>query len=353
MRCIEKNEQHEPLLLGGRGIPGERLGAISGTQWAALLGMSKYRGPHDLWLRIKGIEPEIKTNRAMMEGRRLEPIVCELGEQKLGVRMREQFPETQAWVKPYSQYFHHSIDRRVYDMEDNLIGVFEAKTMGTFGTWGEAGPPAYRLQLQSYLWAVHLESMAAGKGPIDVGWLGCLNAPSEALGLIQTPDDAIFAIENGCATYHLHQFERDQAFMDQVIPYAIDWYERHIIGDTPPAADASDSCVLALRKHYGWTDKEIEADEEIEALAVERLELADQIKELTERKKLTDNRLRQALRGAKKAQNHRVSVSLSRVKGRAKFDEGGFKEAYPELHEQYVKQGSGYEKFTVRKRDAG
>lgn len=325
--------------LGGRG------GTIGGTSWGAVLGMSKYRTPHDIWLRMKGLEDPVPQNQAMRRGIRLEPIVSDVAASHLGFNLKVPGRETVLWPRPYQQ-FSASLDRKAFD-NGVYVGPVELKTMSDFGDWGECGPPEYRLQIQSYIWSEHLRSVAS---PVDKGWLFCLQASDGIFTMCRNHLDVQHALSKGLAKVHCHEFPRDDVFIDEVVPYVKWWIKTYIDGNKPPPADGSDSSVIALHKHYGFeADRQMTLPENVSKIVDDYREAERELSDLSKAQKQVKERRDQlrvqlvesmqgCTRGVDKKDGHRriVEVKFSRS---SRLDTRALREELPWISEKYTRQG--------------
>ena len=337
------------LELGGRG------GTIGGTSWGALLGLSRWKTPHDIWMRVKGLEEEIVPNEAMKDGLRLEPIVSHLAQLELGGELLDpaEFVDadgassaTVRWPKPFGN-FSASIDRMMYN-DGKLLGPVELKTMSSRGTWGD-GPVDYMLQLQSYIWCHHLWESEEGR-ECNWGALVGLQAPREVFRLIRTEEDAEKALACGAAELRVNIVERDPEFMTQVVPYFLRWWQKYVVGNEPPPVDATDACTKALQAHYAERSGEVEATEDIWEVAAERESVRLQLSKLGEQKTELDNKLRSLLGTAKLAQSERVKVSITPMPGQLRFDQGSFKKEHPLIWKNFQRRGRGFDRISVKLR---
>lgn len=323
--------------LGGRG------GTIGGTSWGPVLGMSRYKTPHDIWLRMKGLEEPVPQNSAMRRGIRLEPIVSGVTAGALGMSLKEPEVETVFWPDPYREYFSASVDRDAFSGWD-YAGPVELKTMSTRGEWGECGPPEYRLQLQSYIWQRHLASQAVGGPSVDFGWLACVQASDDVFAMCRSDIDAEHAISIGAAKLHLHKFERDPVFKTEVIPYVEWWIKNYIEGDRPPPADGSSSSLEALRRHFRYepekrcdiTPKMRSLVDELEAADRELSQQSRQQRECKARRDKIKAELIEAMDGNSRAVGDALSVSV-KITRDSDLDRARLREERPEIFEEFKK----------------
>lgn len=328
--------------LGGRG------GTLGGTGWGGLLGISRWKTPHDIWLRAKGLDHETPQNEAMKDGIRLESIVSDLAQVALGGSVVPPTVETLRWPSPF-QNFTASIDRMMY-LDGALQGPIELKTMSAKGSWPEGGPEEYLLQLQSYLWCTHLHQSVEGK-ECDWGALVGLQAPREVLRMIRTTEDAQRALEHKAATLHVEVVKRDPFFMTQTVPYALRWWRTHVVGNEPPPVDNTTSCTRALQAHYSKRGGEVEATPDIVSVAAERESVRLQISGLEKHKTELDNRLRELMGEAQTAWSDSIRVSITPVAGPFRFDQTSFKEEHPLIWQRFQRQGRSFDRISVKLKD--
>ena len=337
--------------LGGRG------GTIGGTSWGPLLGMSRFKTPHDVWLRMKGLEEPIRQNAAMRRGIRLEPVISGIAAAYLGLELKIPSRETVYWPKPYKS-FSASVDRDAYDA-GRYLGPVELKTMSAWSEWGECGPPEYRLQLQSYIWQRHLASMAKGGSPVDAGWLVCVQASDEVFKMCRNPLDVEHAISVGAAALHSHQFPRDPVFIKKVVPYAEWWIKAYVSGDTPPPCDGSNASLLALHRHYGFEgESSVELSRDAEALAQTYVEACDAVTEANRVKKDAEQKrdtakaaLLDVMQGATTGVGESLGVQVKMSRG-TMLDTRALKEELPDIVAKYQKPRAVSVRVKVEKRGA-
>lgn len=125
---------------------------IGGSDVAAILGLSKYKGAFSLWAEKSGLmeEPDISGKPAVEWGNILEPVV--------GDHYRSQHPDREvrrvnavcrSLSRPWAQA---SLDYEVKDPELGW-GVLEIKTVGlrSADDWDEGVPVYYQTQVMHYL----------------------------------------------------------------------------------------------------------------------------------------------------------------------------------------------------------
>lgn len=123
----------------------DRKTGVGGSDAAAVMGLSPWRSPYDVWMEKTG-HPSWRPpeeNDAMRFGKLLEPILADEYQLRTGVWLRPH-PKV-LWAENKIQFAH--IDR-IRD-ED---GIWEGKVaIGTWRNW-DKGPPIYvEVQVQQYL----------------------------------------------------------------------------------------------------------------------------------------------------------------------------------------------------------
>lgn len=307
---------------------------IGGTAVSAILGVNPWSGPWDAWDRIVNGH-QIATTEAMRRGVRLEAAVADIAADRLGLTLIEPLEGTIIIDDTFS-----ATPDRIGFRNGQREALIEIKTAGTYGKVDPL-PEHYRLQVQHYLWALDL----------DVGYLVALKTTDETFRILDTTEDVAFALQRGAAELVTHRIDKDPAYAREVIPILRDWFERHVLNETPPPADGSDACRVGLAKFYSERDGEMQADEEVLRLIAARDEAKQQEQEAKNNRQHFENQLRAALGNFKRAKGGGYSVTLSRQKGRVSLDQKRLREERPDVWEQYQKQGEDFETLRVKKLD--
>ena len=124
-----------------------RHGYIGGSDGAAIVGLSKWKTPYDVWLsKVSPEQPEKTANEPMKWGNILEPVIREELSPELG---EITLPDTM--FHPEVGYVAANVD----GLFDNGRKVLEIKTSGMGSGFGENGsneiPEEYWLQVQHYM----------------------------------------------------------------------------------------------------------------------------------------------------------------------------------------------------------
>lgn len=126
-----------------------RMTGIGGSDAAAILGLSRWKTPLQVWQEKRGEIAPQEDNQAMRWGRYLEPVVRQAYADETGREVR----------MPPAMLRHPQHDWMIANLDgyvDDASGrIFEAKTARTADGWGEPGsdqiPQAYLLQVQHYM----------------------------------------------------------------------------------------------------------------------------------------------------------------------------------------------------------
>ena len=307
---------------------------IGGTAVSAILGVNPWAGPWDAWQRIV-MNTTIPENEAMARGTRLEDPIAQV----LGDRLSMTLVEPLEGTIIIDDTFSATADRLGY-VDGKLAALIEIKTAGTYGKIDPL-PEHYRLQVQHYLWAFGLER----------GILAGLKTTNETFRMLDTADDVAFALNRGAADLVIHEIPRDPLYSTEVIPVLRDWFERHVLNETPPPADGSDACRVGLSRYYAERDGEMVATDEIVRLIAARDEAKQKEAEAKANKQHFENQLRAALGNHKRAVGGGYSVTLARQKGRVSLDQRRLKDEAPDVWAKYQKQGEDFETLRIKATD--
>lgn len=235
----------------------ERQTGIGGSDLGAILGLSPYRTPLDVWMEKTGRAAPTESNLAMRFGSMAEAFVAS-----------EYTAATGRRVEGYTRMLRHQdaplighVDRLVIAdgqkvashkgviRTDRLLECKTAHPMALAGSdWGESGtdlvPPAYLVQCAAYL-----------------ALTGCHVADLACLF--------------GNAELRVYTISRDLELEASLIDQARDWWARHVLADVPPEPSTPDECRRLWPSHRAGksliVDVRVAAD--VEALAAARAEM--------------------------------------------------------------------------------
>lgn len=125
---------------------------VGGSEVAAIMGISKYSSPLEVWLVKTGREdqPDLSGKQAVEWGTRLEPVVAEKF-QELHPELKVEEPGCM-FVSKERPWAFASVDRVVEDMK-GCKGILEIKTVGSRAAkdWDEWVPDYYMTQVVHYM----------------------------------------------------------------------------------------------------------------------------------------------------------------------------------------------------------
>lgn len=243
----------------------QRRRAIGGTDVAAILGLSKWRSPMQVWLDKKGLA-ETMTNEAMAWGKRLERSILEGYSESVGHPIEFADPYDFITSKQVP-ILGASLDARWLDGDRRPVDA--KNTRWKSDEWGEAGsdqiPAYYACQL-----AVQMH-------------------------VTDTPAADLAVLFSG------QQFERFTVYRDPEIEAMIlekvaAWWERHIVQDVPPDVDGSKGTTEWLAKR-SRQQSDVMATPTPEAYEAARAlcKIKPQIKQLETEQARLENLLKQGI----------------------------------------------------------
>lgn len=284
----------------------DRKDIIGGSDIGAILGVNPYKSPLRLWAEKTGrLVNEAFNVEAVEIGEELEEYVARKFSKKTGFKLRRE-PRTLRH-KTYDYMVAH-IDRRI-DGED---AIFEAKTASAFleKKWqGEDIPVHYVCQCMWYMG-------------------------------ITGKSKAYIAVLIGGQKFIWKEITFDQAFFNQMVEAARNFWENHIKADAPPMASALDNSTLdelypqdsgAVQKLEG-----LEA-EKLEALIEQRSAGNEQIKEITKEIDQIEASIKQMIGEDSEAETPKYRVTWKQITQK-RVDSEKLKQ--DGLAEQYTKETS-------------
>ncbi|MCS6827081.1 MAG: YqaJ viral recombinase family protein [Caldilinea sp.] len=257
---------------------------IGGSDIAAVLGLSPWRTPLQVWLEKTGREaytPDAQALERMQWGARLEDIVArhyaevhKAKIQRVNTTMR----------MPQHPYIMGNIDRAVCmhgtaprwrDQLGRLTGaekILEVKTAAasalSLGEWGSPGtdeiPKHYWLQVLWYL----------GIAKVEVGDV---------------------AVLFGGQTYREYAIRLDEALFGDVVQFAVAWWQKHVVGDEAPAPM---SAADVLKLFPADSGRSVDATPELRELYFQAVALKRQIDEATKKYEAAVDQIKVALGSA-------------------------------------------------------
>lgn len=219
---------------------GRSEGGLGSSDIAAILGVSPYRGPWDVYTdRVLRQRQEVDPAKVKIfaRGHREEPRILEDYAEETGARV---LPVTQTTVDAAGLPLSVSPDAFV--MVDGAWGLGEAKTDTSGAGWGQSGavierwtPAARDLVREDYAAQCYAQMLATG-------------LPFASLIVRRSLDD-------------LRHFVllRDEALLARIAEHVAAWWDRHVLRREPPENDGSEACLAAKARLYSAGDRKDKA----------------------------------------------------------------------------------------------
>lgn len=295
---------HEQWLL-------DRMSGVGGSDAAAVLGLSKYKTPLQVYQEKRGELGPIPDNEPMLWGRVLEPVI------------RQQYAERTGRVVHLPEgIIRHQTHPFMLATVDGITDdgrLVEIKTARTAQEWGEPGtdevPQAYLIQVQHYLEVTAL-SVA------DV------------------------AVLIGGSDFRMYHIEADPELQQMIVEGEAEFWDRVQRADPPEPVSYAD---VQARFGRSSVNGAIEADQATyQALddlrkirqAMKNLEADEEAQKAIVMKALGDNDTL--------THQGRVIATWKAQDGAKRFDSKTFQAHHPDLYAQFVAIGEPSRRFLLK-----
>jgi putative phage-type endonuclease len=304
----------------------DRRRGIGGSDVAAILGLSKFQTPADVWRSKMGIAPDVPETPAMRRGRLLEPAVATWYAEETGAEVADPPAKIIEGPEPWMLA---SLDRVVHHPDD-VWAILECKTANFEGTipglrWGPSGsqeiPEYYLLQVIWYL------ACAARAG---------ITRADVAVGLVGTRDDA--------HRFRMYTFHRDPEAEAGIVDACREWWREYVVaGVEPPPMSAND--VFLRHPHVRAAFRP--ATERAAALAEELREVRRHKSLVLDREADLETQIKAEIGDAEGMFGPFGRIRWAEIKGRTTVDGAALKKAHPNLYQQFSKAGAPIRRFDV------
>lgn len=281
----------------------ERRGYLGATDVAAILGLSPYRAPIDVWREKLGLTDGVEQTERMRLGQLLEDVIADAYTEQTGRKLRR----TSLVRHPDFEFLAGNPDRLVVGER----GVFEAKAAASTRGYAEDDvPPHVRVQVVWY------------SGLTEREWSDVVLLAGMGLRIIRVPHDA--------------DLFRDMS------QFAVEWWQRHVVGQEEPAPDGTESYRRHLAEKYPRDmGVELVATPEQSLLADELRDAIASEKAAKERKQALQNRLAAAMGEAASLIGDGWRVTWKSEAGRPAWKDIALAAgASPELVAEHTPEGS-------------
>lgn len=195
---------------------------LGGSDAAAILGLSPWKSPMDVWLdkteRLEEEAPDADREFLLNLGEQLEPVIAKLYERRTGREL----------VLPHQRILKHMEHGVLLASADRLVsgekrGV-ELKSENLFqDKFGDEGtdqvPEHYLIQCAHYMAVYNYDAW-------DV------------------------ALLHGGVDFKTYTIHRDLELEKEMISQLLDWWNTHVVADVPPDIDGSNAWALYLTKKH-------------------------------------------------------------------------------------------------------
>ena len=225
-----------------------RRSGIGGSDIAALLGLSPYKSPLQLWMEKTGRsvdEPDAAAQERMHWGVVLEDVVARHYAQQQCVQVQRinaqmHHPEVAIAVANIDRAILEEGKRARWDEQLARVtgarAILECKTAHALAQnsadWGEPGtdevPQAYWMQCQWYMGITGLEA-------------------------------ADLAVLFGGQKFVIYTIQRDQPTFGDMLAEAEAWWKRHVVADIPPDPSGEDDARRLWKSHVAGRERIVDA----------------------------------------------------------------------------------------------
>jgi putative phage-type endonuclease len=279
----------------------ERRKGIGGSDVAAILGLSKWTSPVEVWLDKLGRLPPKEETPAMRWGSLKEPLILDEFSRATGMEVRRGLPMQASEDHPFMLA---TIDGLVEDRQ----AIVEAKTAMFAEGWGEPGTaeiPAYYLTQVTHYMAV--------------------------TGAVV----AFVPVLIGSSDFRIYEVERDESLIADLVEAERSFWFDHVLAGVEPEPVSKEDALLLWARDNGTT---VDVDEDV-AADVERLKaLKAEITLLEERAALIDDRVRIAFREAAQLRFNGEVIATYKGQARKSLDQRAIEAEHPSIVAQYKRE---------------
>lgn len=284
---------------------------IGGSDAAAVLGLSKWKTPYQVWLEKRGESVPIEETQAMLWGHLLEPVI------------RQQYAErTGRTVRVLGGVIRDSKYPFMLANPDGITDchrLFEAKTARTANDWGEPGtdevPHNYLIQVQHYL----------------------------AITKLQVADIAVLI---GGSDFRMYEVPADKELQQMIIEGEAEFW-RMVEEDVCPELTSVQD--IAQRYRYD-KEGEIEAADYVLNEIKKMTSIREQVIHLEKEEEAAIAAI-QAYMQEQKNLTYKGNVVATWKTGKPtkRFDVNTFKSQHPDLYEKFIYQSEPSRRFILRR----
>lgn len=282
----------------------DRTTYLGGSDVAAILGISPWRTPLDVYLdKIQPRKEETDPGRlkVLNRGKRMEPYVIDLLAEETGL---EIIRRGERYLDPDLDFIAAEIDAEAATGEN-----IEIKTVSPFKAreWGEE---------QSDEIPLHYAAQAMH-------------------GMMVTSREVcVFGVLIGGDDFRVYRIERDDVTIDAIRQKEIEFWSRIQARQAPEPSTVSDVFRLFGTKDSGLA---VEASESLQADVIALKSLKDDAKRLGAQIDLREERIKLHMADASILTMQGQPVLTWKEQSSKRFDQSAFKADQPELYEKFIK----------------
>lgn len=253
---------------------------ITSTDCAAMFGLSPYKTPLQLWLKLHtDLDDSIEETERMRWGTRLESAIA------------HGIAEDRGWRIEKWNYYQRIVDHRLGSSFDFMVmgdrpAILEIKNVGLhqFSSWVETAsgleaPLHIEMQVQHQM-------LVAG---VDLAYIGVLVGGNQV---------------------HVIEREADMEIQEQILAKAKEFWS---MTERPPADYAKDAQAIIRLNQFAEPGTVLQATDDIDGLAKEYLRLGSEIRALETAQEIAKARLVEYAGVAEKVKGNGYSITMNMV----------------------------------------
>ena len=271
---------------------------IGGSDAAAVVGMNPYKSAYSLWAEKTGKIDEFEGNLTTEVGSYLEEFVAKLFERETGKKVRRK---NKMLVNDKYPFAHANVDRVVVG-ENAFVEIKTTNALSNMKVLKNGEYPE-----QYYCQCIHY--LAVGEF-----------------------DKAYLAVLINCREFKIFEIERDEAEINALMEAEEDFWNNHVMKDTPPIADGAESTSKAISTIFA--DSKPGSEMQLfgyDAYLREYLDLGNRIKDLKTQQDDLANKVKATMGETEKGSSDAYKVSWTSSK-RETFDSKAFLADHPEIN---------------------
>lgn len=242
----------------------ERRKGIGASEVGTILGLNKYESPFELFMRKTGRLPDKEDSLPMYLGRKMEPIIAEWYTKETG-RLLHNPGDYAIQAHPDYSWLRATLDRTT-QFEDDRNGAVELKAPGrNNGEWRKDDSPlTYQAQLQ-------IQMACCG---FEVGEIAAVVGNSE---------------------FYVIRYERNDDFLDAIIPLLYEFWDRVQADEAPPVDGTASTSRTLKALHPRDNGLTVQLGESIVEARIKLEKIGRIMEALEDRESLYRNRIIEAM----------------------------------------------------------